>query len=362
MLSSSRFGIEPNIRKIAVLRANALGDFIFALPALVALRSAYPNAEIVLLARDWHQQFLAQRPSPIDRVAVIPKGGIGNEFEVKQDPAELDAFFKAMQQECFDLAIQLHGGGRNSNPFVQQLGAKLTIGLRTPDAAALDRAVPYFYYQSEILRYLEVVALVGAAPVSLEPSVSVTDRDRAESWSIVPETDKPLVVLHPGASDSRRRWEPEKLAAVGEVLATKGAAIVITGTEPEQDLAGAVLAQMNTEARNTCGQLSLHGLTGLLSRASVVVSNDSGPLHSAEAVGTATVGLYWCGNLITAAPATRTLHRPAISWQLNCPVCGLDCTCHACDHSASFISNISVQEVIDSALELLTLQTNSLSL
>jgi len=57
----------PGVHKIAVLRANALGDFIFTLPALEALRTAYPNAEIVLLAKEWHASFLERRPSPINR-------------------------------------------------------------------------------------------------------------------------------------------------------------------------------------------------------------------------------------------------------------------------------------------------------
>ncbi|UBF27870.1 hypothetical protein K9N68_08210 [Kovacikia minuta CCNUW1] len=58
----SQSAIVPKIQKNAVLRANALGDFIFALPALTALRSTYADAEIVLLARKWHKQFLQQRP------------------------------------------------------------------------------------------------------------------------------------------------------------------------------------------------------------------------------------------------------------------------------------------------------------
>jgi len=352
-LSQFCYPVAQNISKIAVLRANALGDFIFALPALTALRSAYPDAEIVLLARNWHQQFLAQRPSPIDRVVVIPEGGIGNESEIRQDPGELTAFFEAMRRENFDLAIQMHGGGRNSNPFTLNLGAKITIGLCTPDAPPLDRWVRYIYYQSEISRYLEVVALVGAAPCSLEPFLPVTENDLKESLQVVPETDKPLVVLHPGASDPRRRWSVEKFAEVGDALAEDGAYVVVTGTTTEQELSQGVVNSMNFQAQNVCGCLTLNGLTGLLSRCSVVISNDTGPLHVAGAVGTATVGIYWCGNLITAGPVTRSRHRPAISWRLNCPVCGVDCTRYSCTHTASFVDEVSTQEVIDSVFQLL---------
>ena len=62
----------PDVHKIAVLRCNALGDFIFTLPALDALRAAYPHAEIVLLGKPWHAEWLATRPSPIDRVVAVP--------------------------------------------------------------------------------------------------------------------------------------------------------------------------------------------------------------------------------------------------------------------------------------------------
>lgn len=341
------------VRKIAILRANALGDFIFALPALTALRAAYPQAEIVLLARQWHAEFLANRPAPVDRVVVIPPGGIGNEWQQKQDPIELESFFAAMQQEKFDLAIQMHGGGRNSNPFLLNLGARTTLGLRTPDAPLLDRWMPYIYYQPEVLRYLELVSLVGATPISLEPHITVTPADIAASQQVLPEGDRPLVVLHPGASDSRRWWSVEKFAAVGDALANKRAEICVTGTPTEQHLVEGVIAHMHSKATNLCGVLSLNGLAGLLARCEVVVSNDSGPLHLASAVGAATVGIYWCGNLITAGTTTRTWHRPVISWRLHCPVCGVDCTQQGCDHRVSFVDDVSVQEVIDSTLDLL---------
>ena len=61
-----------NIKKIAILRANALGDFLVTLPAIDAIRAAYPNAEIVLLGKPWHKEFLIKGRCVIDRVIVVP--------------------------------------------------------------------------------------------------------------------------------------------------------------------------------------------------------------------------------------------------------------------------------------------------
>lgn len=221
-----------HVRKIAVLRANALGDYIFTLPALDALRAAYPNAEITLLGLDWHAGFLENRPGPVNRVIVIPPcRGIRDKAGEAEDPAELDRFFEAMTRERFDLALQLHGGGRYTNPFVRKLNAGLSVGLKTADAAPLDCWLPYVYYQHEVLRYLEVVSLVGAHPIRLEPLLSVTESDLADAEHAVPATHKPLVALHPGAGDPRRRWPPDKLAAVGDALARLGAHVVVTGIQ-----------------------------------------------------------------------------------------------------------------------------------
>ncbi|MCL4298553.1 MAG: glycosyltransferase family 9 protein [Anaerolineae bacterium] len=345
------------IRKIAVLRVNALGDFIFILPAMEALRAAYPEAEIVLLGRDWHAEFLAGRPGPIDRAIVVPPSrGLSREEDYEEDPAELDRFFAAMAVERFDLAFQLHGGGRYSNPFIRRLGARMTAGLATPDVAPLDRMVPYIYFQPEILRYLEVVGLVGATTTQLEPRLCVTAQDLEEACRVVPELDhRPVVALHPGASALRRRWPVESFAAVGQALRAAGAQVVVTGVEWERDIVEGVIEAMHGEVQNLCGQLSLGGLAGLLSRCRVVVSNDSGPLHLAAAVGAATVGIYWCGNLINSGPMTRTRHRPLVSWRLNCPLCGRNCMDDNCDHTPSFVADISVEEVTTAALDLLAL-------
>jgi ADP-heptose:LPS heptosyltransferase len=341
------------------LRSNGIGDFVFAIPALEALRSTYLEAEIIYLGLPWHKEFLTGRPGPIDRVEIVPPvKGVSLADDYQGDLEGPEDFYRRMRSEHFDLAIQLHGGGRYSNPFRKNLGARLTIGLCSSDAVQLDRWIPYTYYQNEVLRCMEVVSLVGAVPVTIEPKIKVTERDLVEAVRILPENASPLVILHPGAGDPRRRWPVEKFAAVGNALAWAGATIAVIGTPPEESITNQLVRMMSVEVLDLCGKMSINGLVGLLSKASLVVSNDSGPLHLAGAVGVPTVGIYWLSNALLSGQTTRILHRPAIAWRVNCPVCGLDSTRSDCGHNVSWVADISQEEVIESAIELLRLTLN----
>jgi len=349
----------PGVQKIAVLRANALGDFLFALPALESLRSAYPRAEIVLLGDAWHAAFLPGRPGPVDRVLLAPPGpGLREAGDGEPGRDELTA---AARAEGFDLALQLHGGGRNSNPVVLALGARVTAGLRTPDAPPLDRWLHYDYYQPEVVRYLEVAELVGAQPVTSDPRLPVTGRDLTEARTVVGSPRRPRVAIHPGATDMRRRWPAGRFAAVGDALADAGAELVVTGTGAERAVVEAVVSTMKHPARAVVDELSLGGLVGLYAGCALVVSNDTGPVHLAEAVGTATVGLYWASNLLVNGPVRRARHRALLSWRLDCPVCGVRNTPDVhpyrprtgCEHREPFITDITVDEVREAALDLL---------
>ncbi len=356
---SAKSPLLDGVSKIAVLRANAIGDFVFALPALDALRAAYPAAEIVLLGQPWHHRFLTGRPGPVDRVVVVPrKRGVREDRETagQEDPPRVfEAFFAAMQAEQFDLALQMHGGGRNSNPFLLQLGARITAGSATPDAPRLDYTLPYIYWQHEIVRLLEVVSMVGAQPVGLQPRLTLTEADFAECYTVLPRTDDVLVAMHPGVGDPWRQWPAENFAAVGDVLAQAGACILLTGAGFEEPITQAVAAQMTQPALDLAGKLSIGGLAALLARCKVVVSNDSGPLHVAAAVGAATVGIYWAGNVINAGTLLRARHRPHLSWRMECPLCGRNTIYDPCDHRPSFVDKVKPEEVIASALELLAL-------
>jgi ADP-heptose:LPS heptosyltransferase len=305
----------------------------------------------VLLGRPLAAELFEHRPGPVDRVVVVPPShGVREESGRPPDAAVLEAFLAAMGAERFDLALQMHGGGRWSNPFVTRLGAARTAGSRAPDAEPLDTSLHYARDQSEIVRALEVVGLVGAAPVGFEPRLEVTARDLEEARTHTPADG--YAVLHPGAVDARRRWPAEHFARLGDELVGTGLEVVVTGAPDEASTVAEVVGRMRARARDLCGALTLGGLAGTLSRAALVVANDTGPLHLAAAVGAPTVGLYWWPNVITSAPLTRRRHRVLISNRHACPVCGAELLAGACAHDASSIADIEVAAVIAAARSL----------
>ncbi|MDF9279580.1 glycosyltransferase family 9 protein [Arthrobacter sp. EH-1B-1] len=362
----------PNVERIAVLRGGGLGDLMFAYPALSALSAAYPEASITLLGVPLHAELLRNRPGPVAEVEVLPyASGVRPGLEDGKATAD---FFSSMRSRNFDLAVQIHGGGRNSNPFLLKLGARHTVGTRTPDAVQLERSAPYVYYQNEFLRSLEVVGLAGAAPVCLEPQLTVTEEETAAGQRITGAGTRPLLVIHPGATDPRRRWPASSFATVAAWAARDGSDVVIVGDDGDAPLAAEIVrlagghhrdghhagVQPGTEVpgiRSLAGQLSLSELTGVLSVATVVIGNDSGPRHLAQAVGTPTVGIFWVGNVINAGAMGRVLHRVHLAWATNCPVCGVDVTqvgwtAERCEHDDSFVQQIQPDAIYDDVRDL----------
>lgn len=343
-----------NVRRIAVFRPNAVGDFVFSLPALRSLKNVYPKAELVYIGRSWHAEFLRDRPGPVDRVLVMPPSpGLGLPADQVVAPGPIDAFVAAARAEDFDMILQMYGGGHYSNPFCRKLGARLSAGLREEGAPALDRWLSYNALENRRLQLLEVAGLVGAGAWQPGPELCVTAADREGAERACPPLSAPLVLLQPGASDPRRRWPPESFAVVGDELAAEGACVAVHGTHSEAALVRAVRSSMRAPALDLAGKLSLSALCGLLSRTALVVSNDTGPLHLALAVGTPCVGIYWLTNLVESGPLRQSAHRAVLSRRTRCPVCGADNYRSRCAHNPSFVDDVLPDEVLTLCRQLL---------
>jgi ADP-heptose:LPS heptosyltransferase len=354
-----------SVKKIAVLRSNALGDFIVTLPAIDALKKAYPKAELVLLANNWHKEYFHDRPSSLDRVIVIPAiRKISVPFDFKENKEKIKEFIEEMKKERFDLIIHFMGNGIAANSLINKFDAGLTVGSVGPRAEKINRYIIFHYYQREVLRYLEIVGLVGATNEDLEPNITVTPKDLAEIVNLLNLNEK-YIVLHTGANDLRRFWPPEKFAQLADKLIFKGYKIILTGIKLEEDqiMNTYNLIQHKENVINLMDKLTLYGLTGLLSRSSLFISTDTGPLHLARAVGCKTIGLYWLPNVINWGPMTNRLHRTVISYELHCPVCGsipvnpwpFEPQNKGCKHLVSFIKDISVKEVYSNIKDLISI-------
>lgn len=338
------------VRTLAVLRANALGDFILTLPALQALRDSYPKARIVLLGKQWHHDFLLHRPRPVDEVVVLPEvPGVTVSPETSVDHDSLSRFYRAYR-DMFDLIVQLHGGGRYSNWLVNALRPRVSAGFQTADAPALHRNFPYFDDGHPVaLRMLECVTRVGAVARTIRPQLCTHEGDFQELDAVWPRSARPFVVLQPGAQDGRRCWSATNFARVGDYFAKQGNSVVVHGGPGETDVVRAVVTRMQSAAVDLSGKLSPGGLAGLLSRAALLVSNDTGPAHLAQALGTPTVVIFWVGNLSAYRSLGTELHRVAVSYQVDCNICGARCVGFDCGHRASFVNEVAFDEVLGHA-------------
>jgi ADP-heptose:LPS heptosyltransferase len=153
------WGLPP--RKVVIFRALRLGDMLCAVPALRAVRSGFPAAEIVLVGLPWAREFVERYPAYLDGFREFP--GDPDLPEREPDVERLPGFFAGIRAEGFDLAIQLHGSGSVSNGVTAQFGAAVNAGFYPPGGACPDAAtfLPYPDRGLELGRLLCLVEHLG---------------------------------------------------------------------------------------------------------------------------------------------------------------------------------------------------------
>jgi ADP-heptose:LPS heptosyltransferase len=337
--------------QIAVFRALALGDLLCTIPALRALRRAFPRSRITLIGLPWAEQLVRRFGQYLDAFMAFP--GFPGFPEQPFDVAALPTFLQRAQSRGFDLALQLHGSGTLSNPVVTMLGARHTAGyFRSGEFCPdVERFVPWRPGEHEVQRYLALLRELGIAADDAALEFPVTDEDRedlrrAAAGSALDEGD--YVCIHPGSQLPSRRWFPERFATVADALAEDGLNVVLTGVAGEADLNRRVARSMHAPAVDLAGKTTLGAVAALIDGARLLISNDTGVAHIAAARRTASVRISCGGDERRWAPLEDDIHR-VVHHPVDCKPCSYG----ICPKGHECADGVGSEHVIAAARELL---------
>lgn len=285
-----------SVKKLAVFRGLYLGDLVAAAPALRSLRRGYPRAEITLVSLPWADALAPHLGDLVDRILPYPGApGLDGTGTVE----ELEEFFARARAERFDLAVNMHGRGPVSTRLVARFGAHRTasfVGEKGSDVPGLDVEVSWDAEMHESRKLLLLAEKVGGTHTraydNSEPELRVREEDDRRALALLRRHPrKPLALMHPGASVPEKRWPGENYRRLADGLVRRGYEVAVTGSAGEKDLTRLV-SEAAPGSLDLGGDTDLSTLIALVARASVVVSNDTGPVHLAYALRTPSVTLF----------------------------------------------------------------------
>ena len=253
--------------RVLALRALGLGDFCTAVPALRALRRAFPDHELVLAAPAW-QASLA-RLAGVERLATT------------------QALSPLPRRETAPaVAVNLHGRGPQSTRRLMDIAPRRLICYRHPVLPETDRSPRWSADEHEVARWCRLLQEHG---IAADPSELALD----------PPNARPVVagavIVHPGAAAGARRWPAHRFATVVRRLVDHREQVVITGSKDEQPIAETIVAHAGARCGgvvNLCGRTSIDELCATVAAARALISNDTGVAHLAYAYRIPSVVLF----------------------------------------------------------------------
>ena len=307
-----------------MVRLSALGDLLFALEAVAALKTARPDLAIEFLVEDRFAALLEDHPQ-LDAVHVY----------ARRDKLRILPTIWRLRRRRFDAILDLHAILKSSLQ-VRLLRATLKIGYARPGARegshraydlAVELPVPLPHRADMGHRLLAALGLPGdpAAPQlsAIEPPAE-----------LLAGLQRPMVLLHPGTSTfaSFKRWPVDRFAALARRLQQRGLGVAVSFGPGEKELADAVLTEAPQSRAIDGTRLGLRGLAGAMARVDVVVAGDTGPLHIAAATGTACVALFGPKDPARYGPREHHgLHHEVLFHDVPCRPCRRrDCASPQC--------------------------------
>ncbi len=345
--------------RILVVRTDRLGDVILTLPVLSAIRDAFPGAYLGMLLQQYTGAIVVGHPA-LDATIWYDRDG------VLLPVAEI---VQSIRSHAFDVAIVVHPTPRLAWVIVRAgIPRRIGTGYRSYSLLFTDRVYDHrkdarfheLEYNLRLLKpLLPAITVENVTPRFDIPvdAAAVRNVDTLLSHGGLLVGEK-IVVLHPGSGGSAHDWPPERFGRLAlELLKQAGLRVVVTGTQRDHDAVAQVRAATGGRAIILEGVLTMRELAALLSRASVMVANSTGPLHLAAAFGTPVVGLY---SQITSMSARRWGPYSSSRRVLE-PEMPRDCSqCrNAAGRSCACMESITVEKVAGAVTELLELPSQN---
>ncbi len=329
----------PAVDRILVVRLGAIGDVARTLPAVSALRAAYPGAHLAWLVEPASADLLAGQPW-VDEVLVFPRGALAEASrrgQVVRLTATLWRFVRQLRGRRFELAVDFHSLAKSALLALVS-GATLRVGYERPygregswwlaTARARLAAPPISRFDRNIglVEFLGICAQPAQAPLRVDPDAY------QRLGAALGNTGAP-VILHPGTSPGtpHKRWEADGWAAVARALAGDGLRVLVScgpGAEEAATVAS-IIAAAEGAAERAPATADLGDLAALLTHARVFVGGDSGPLHLASLVGTPVVQLIGPTDPVENAPYPGTPSR-TVRVPVACSPCRRGCAAASC--------------------------------
>lgn len=342
---------HDTVRRVLVRATNWVGDVILMTPALTAVRRAFPLATITALARPSVADLLTASPD-VNEVMRDETHGRAGGFSGRL------ALIREVRRRGFDLAI-VFPHAFEAALVATLAGIPIRVGYRTEGRGWLFthpvRRRPSRRHQ--IYHYLDLVEAFGITPDHAGPVLrlsveAIQEADRLLGQAGV-RSDAVLIGLNPGAAyGPAKRWPADRYAALAALLEARyGVTPIILGGPADREAAGEVMARYEADHRrrliSLAGQTGLLGAAAVIARCHVVVTNDSGLMHIAAAVGVPVVALFGPTDPVLTGPVGHghTVLRQAVP----CSPCRFrDCPI---DHRC--LAWITVEEAYAAAARLL---------
>ena len=278
---------------IVVLAPNWLGDAIMALPAIRDVRRHFHGQPLAVAARPSVAPIFRAVPD-VDRIVVLERGSESSSLR-----GDVGILFPNSFRSAW--ILKKSGVKERWGYRTDFRGPLLTRAVRKP-----RQRVSFPEYYSYLVRQLGI----ETGPLTAQLEVPAATREAAAAllqqrgW----QTGQPLVGIAPGAAFGHaKRWPAKRYAQLASMLIDGGVTCVILGRSDDRD------AARDIRGIDLIGQTDLTMLTGILSHCSTVVSNDSGALHLAGAIGVPVVGIWGPTHERYSTPVTPSEGRATVA-------------------------------------------------